>query len=97
MKLVGAKAFLGGRQQVYGLEPKTHRNVAIFKDGPDLDGKGLAADIALIGANPGALAVHFANALFAPAMRANRTIGPYSGLNKGIGGFFIVKMRGRND
>ena len=65
--------------------------MAILKDGPDLDGKLFSAGIALIKADPGALAVHFADSLLASAMRANRTIGPYSGFNKGISGFFVVK------
>ena len=94
MKLVGAKTLLGGRQQVYGLEPEAHRNMAILKDGPNLDGKGLAAGIALIRANSGALAVHFTDSLFAPAMRTNRTIGPYPSLNKEVSGFFIVEVGG---
>lgn len=71
--------------------------MTILKDGADLDGKGFAANIALIGSNPGALAVHFAGALFASTMRANWAIGPYPGLNKDVGGFFIVKVRGGND
>ncbi len=49
--------------------------MTIFKDGPDLHGKKLAADIALIGSNPGAFAVHFADSLFAPAVGTNGTIG----------------------
>jgi hypothetical protein len=96
MKLVGAKALLGSGKQIDGLKPEAHRNMAIFKDGSNLDGKLFAADIAFIEANPSSLAAHFADSLFAPTMRANRAIGPYPGLNKGIGGFFILKMRGRN-
>jgi hypothetical protein len=76
MKLVGAKAFLGSRQQIYGLEPEVHRNVAIFKDGSNLYGKLFAAGIALMEADPGSLAVHFADAFPTSAMRADRAVRP---------------------
>jgi hypothetical protein len=92
MKLVGAKALLGSRQQVDGLEPEVHRNMAILKNGPDLDGKLLPAGIALIEANAGSLAVHLADSLFAPAVGANRAMEPYPSLDKGIGGFFILQV-----
>ena len=95
MKLVGAKALLGGRQQVNGLEPEAHRDVAIFKDGPYLDSKRFSAYIALIGADPGTLAVHFADALPASTVGANWTLGPNSGLSKSISSLFIEEMGSR--
>jgi hypothetical protein len=66
--------------------------MAIFKDGPDLHGKLLAASIALIEADPGSVAVHFVYALSAPAMRTNRTFRPYPSLDKGISGFFTEEL-----
>ena len=90
VKLMRTKAFLRSRQQVDGLEPEVHRNMTIFKDGSNLDGKLLPAGIALIETDPGSLAAHFPDSLFASAMRANRAIGPNYGLNKGVSGFFVL-------
>jgi hypothetical protein len=52
-----------------------HGNVAGLEDGPNLHGEGLAALVALVSANPGALAAHLGNALHAAAMRADGPFG----------------------
>jgi hypothetical protein len=68
--------------------------MAVFKDGSHLDSEWLSAYIALVGAYPGTLAAHFIDAVFAPAFRTNRTaVRPYFGLNKGVGGFFVMEVR----
>jgi hypothetical protein len=66
--------------------------MAGLKDGADLDGKGLAALVALVGANPGAFAFHLGNALYASAMRANGTVRPDARFYEFVGSGFIVKM-----
>ena len=68
--------------------------MAGLEHGAYLDGEGLPALIALVGADPGALAAHLADALDAAAMRADRALRPNAGLNPRIGGFFVVEMLG---
>jgi hypothetical protein len=89
---VAADALFAGRHEEDRLQPMAHGDVAGFEDGPNLDGKGLAALVALVGADPGALAAHLGNTVHSAAMRANRPIRPKPCFYKGIGGFFIVEV-----
>jgi hypothetical protein len=73
------------------LKPFVHRHVAGLEDGPDLDGEGLAARIALVGAYAGAFALQLAYAALL-ASWANRTVGPHAGFDELVCGFFIVKV-----
>jgi len=68
--------------------------VRSLKDGADLDGEGLAALVALIGADAGGLAAHEADPLDAATMRADRAFGPDARLDVAIGRFLIVEMAG---
>ncbi|SPF35502.1 hypothetical protein SBDP1_1350001 [Syntrophobacter sp. SbD1] len=65
--------------------------MTIFEDGPNLDSERLPAYIALVQAWPVALALQFADLLFAFAVRANGAIRPKLRFNKSVGGFFIVE------
>ena len=58
--------------------------MARLKNGADFDGKWLTAVVALIRAYAGALATHFADALYASTMRAHGAFSPYAGFYKGI-------------
>ncbi len=93
VKLVRADALLAGRDQIDRLHPDMHLHVATFKDGADLHGEGLAAGVALVHPNAGALAVQLAGALGFPAVRARAALGPNAGLNKLVSGFFVVELR----
>lgn len=97
MQLVRANSFLARRNEEDSLQPKMQRDMARFEDGADLDGKRLAAVVALIGAYAGAFATHLGIALYAAAMRAYRAARPYTGLDKGVSFFFVVKVRGVED
>jgi hypothetical protein len=70
------------------------RDVAAFKDCSDFHSEGLAASIALIGADPRALALHLTNAIAAAALGANGAIWPNARLYEFVGGFFIVEVFG---
>ena len=76
------------------MQPNMQPDVARFEDSPDLDGKRPAAGIALVGAYAGALALQLAAAVYRTAMRANATARPYTSLDKGVGRFFVMEMRG---
>jgi len=96
-KLVAADALLAGAKQVHRLEPQVHRDVAILEHGPDLHGELLAALVALVEANTGRLSGHLPDAVEAPAMGANRAVGPYAGLNPGdSGGLVLEDFGGQN-
>src|SRR3954463_1036840 len=94
MDLVGANALLGRRHKRHRLYPKVHRNVARLEHGSDLHGKGLAALVALVGADPGALALHLGNALDAAAMRTDGAVRPNAGFHPLVGGGFVVEWLG---
>ena len=97
VKLVAGNALLAGAHQVDSLQPEVHGDVASLKDGADLDGEGLAARIALIGADTGRSAVHFAGPFTFATMRADPAIRPNPRLNIGVSGGFIVELRtGKN-
>lgn len=92
MKLVARNALLARRHEKHRLKPEMHRNMARLKDGPNLDGEGLAALVALVGADAGAPAAHLPDALETAAMRADRTFRPNPRLDKGVSGFFAMKV-----
>ena len=94
VKLVARKALLAPGDQIHRLKPDVHRNLAVLKDGADLDGERLAALIALPQARAGGLALELADALHAAAMRADGAIRPQPRLNVSVGRFFVVKVRG---
>jgi len=71
--------------------------MGVFKDGPDLYCEGLAALVALVGPDPGAIACQLADAVKAPAMGANRALGPQPCLDIGIGGFFVMELGSGDD
>ncbi len=69
-------------------------DVARLEHSPDLDRKGLATAVALVGAGPGALAAHLADAIRLIAARADRAIWPNPALYEGVSGFFVMEVRG---
>jgi hypothetical protein len=71
--------------------------MAIFKNGPDLDRERLAADIALVGADPGAIAIHLADSFCAFTMGADGAIRPQSRLDNFISSLFIMEVMGGNN
>ena len=52
VKLVCAYAFLRSRHKIDGLKPDTHGNMAVFKDGADLNRERLPASVAFVSADP---------------------------------------------
>src|SRR6185312_11528814 len=92
MQLVAADAFLAGRHQKDRLQPMAHGDVAGLENGPDFHGEGLAALVALVGADPGALAFHLGNALGLTALRANSAVRPKPCLDEGVGGCLVVEV-----
>src|SRR6266705_1380881 len=97
LQLVRADAFLTGRNQKDGLQPNMHRDMAGLEYSPDLDGKRLAAVVALVRTYAGALAAHLADTLYTAAMRAYWTLRPDTRFYEGISRFFVVKVRGGKD
>ena len=79
---------------MHGLQPQTQRDVAGLENGADRHAEWLAALVALVDANPGGLALEFADAVNAATMWAHRPFWPNPGLKIGIGGFFVVKVLG---
>ena len=94
VELVAGNALLAASDQVHRLKPEAHSNLAVLKNGADLHGEGLAALVALVRANPGALALHLGNALHAATVRADGAVRPKARLNVSVGRFFVVEMRG---
>ena len=92
VQLVRADPLLARTNQEDGLKPNVQLDVARLEDGADLDGEWLAAVIALVHANAGALAFQLAAAIDHAAVRANAAIGPDARLDKLVCGFFIVKV-----
>src|SRR5258708_678475 len=92
VQLVRANALLAGSDQKDSLEPQAQRDVAGLKNGADLDGKGLAAVIALVSAYAGTLTAHLAVALHPAPVRAYRAARPDTGFYESVGAFPIVKM-----
>ena len=97
VQLVGTHAFLAGCHQVHRLQPDMQLDVAGLEYGADLDSERLAAGVALIDPDPGALALEWPAFVDDAAVRAWPTICPQPRLNEPIGGFFTVKMWGGKD
>ena len=72
---MGTYSLLGGAHEIDGLEPESQGDMAVLKDSSHLDSKRFSAYIALVKADPGAFAVHLADALPASAMMADRPSG----------------------
>jgi hypothetical protein len=90
VKLVSAHPLLGRAQQKHRLQPDMQFDVAGLEDGSDLHGERFTAGIALIDADPGALAFERAAASDNPAMRADAAVAPDVRLNEGVGCFLAV-------
>lgn len=97
VKLVRTDALLAGRDQENRLQPEAQRDVAGLENGADLNGERLAALVALVSADPGALTFHLADANAAGAVRADRAGRPDARFNEGISGFFVMELRGGKD
>jgi hypothetical protein len=97
MKLVARNALLRRAHKVCSLKPIVHRHMASLENGPDFHAERLAAVVALIDANAGALAAHLGNAIDCAAMRANRTVRPQAGFNPGVSSGFAMEGFGIND
>ncbi len=67
--------------------------MARFEDASDLDGKGLAAVIALVHAYAGTLSLHLAILLNAPTVRADWATRPDTGFHEGVRGFLVMEVR----
>ena len=96
-KLVARNSLFGRAEQVHRLKPDVHRDMAVLEHGPNLHGELLAALVAFIEANPGRLALHFANAFDPAAVRANGAFRPYAGFNPRDSGGFILQNSGGQD
>src|SRR5262249_39802083 len=94
VKLVAANALLRGAQKEHRLQPDMQRDMAGLEDSADLDGKGLAAVVALVDAYAGALARQLAAVIHSAAMRADAAFPPYAALDKIICGLFVVEVGG---
>jgi hypothetical protein len=79
---------------VHGLKPKVQRDVAILENRAHLYGKWLPALVALVDANPGAIALEPPDAPDAATMRTVRAFRPNSLFDIGIGRLFVVEMLG---
>jgi hypothetical protein len=93
-QLVGAHTFFGRAEQVHCLQPYVQLDMAGFEDGADLDGERLAAGIALIDADSGAIAFQWPALIDYAAMRTDTTVRPQPRLDEPISGFFAVEMSG---
>lgn len=97
VKLVSANALLAGRDEEDRLQPDMQLYMARLENGPDLDGEGLAARIALVEAGASALASQLAAIVHNATMGADATLRPNVRLYELVGGFFIVKVRRGKD
>lgn len=94
VKLVAAHALLAAGHKEDRLQPHIQRDMAGFKDGPHLHGKGLAAVPALVDANPGALAFQLLAIPDYPALGAYGTLRPKAGFHEFICGQFVMEVSG---
>jgi hypothetical protein len=97
VQLVAAHALLAGTEQVHRLQPDMQLHMAGLEHGADLHSKGLPAGVALVDADPGAVALQGSTFIDHSAVRAWPTVGPKSRLDEPIGGFFTVEMCGGKD
>ncbi len=96
-ELVGAHTLLAGAKQVHCLQPDMQFNMAGLEDGADLDSKGLAAGVAFVHPDAGALAPQWPALVDNAAVRTWPAIGPQPRLDEPIGGFFAMEMIGGKD
>lgn len=96
-KLIARNALFARAEQIHRLEPQVHRDVAILEHRADLHGELFAALVALVEANAGRFTVHLADTLNATAMRANRAVRPYAGLNPCDSGSLVLEDFGGQD
>ena len=94
VKLIAADPLLAAGHEEDRLQPVPHGDVARLEDSPDLHGKGLAALVALVSADPGGFTPHLGDALDPTAMRADWPVRPNASFYKGIGSFFVVEVLG---
>jgi hypothetical protein len=97
VQLVGAHAFLAGTHQMHCLQPDMQLDVAGLEDGPDLDGERLAASVALIDPDAGAVTFQRSALVDNAAMRARAPVRPESPFHEPIGGFIAMEMCGGKD
>lgn len=90
VKLIAADPLLRRAQQEDRLKPDMQLDVAGLEDGSNLDGEGLAAGIAFIDADTGALAAQRAALADRAAMGANPTVRPNVRLYEGVSGCLVV-------
>ena len=76
VKLIAANALLAAAHHDDSLQPEMHRNVAVLEYRADFDSERLAAGIAFVHADPGALAFERPRAVYNTAMRANPSVRP---------------------
>jgi len=96
-ELVSAHSFFGRAQQVHRLQPDMQLDVAGLKDGSNLHGEGLAASVAFVNTDAGAIAFQRSRAIQNAAMRAWAPVCPQTRFDEPIGGFFAMEMCGRTD
>lgn len=93
LKLSGADALLAAAHEIHRLKPEMQRRVTGFKDGADLDGEGLAAGVALVSADPSALALQLPAAIDNAAMGADATARPNDALDPIVCGLLVMEPR----
>lgn len=102
MQLVAADPLLRRAHEHDGLQPQVHWNVAVLEDGSDLDGKGLAAGVALPKAQDelafgielawfGALVFQLPGSIHDAAMRADAAMRPQTPFDIGDGGLLVTE------
>ena len=94
VKLVANMPFLDDGQSAIALQPDVQRDVASLEDGAHGHAERLAALVALVEADAGALALHLGDALNAAAMRADRAFRPQAAFDESISRFLVVEVLG---
>jgi len=90
-ELICAEALLATPEQMHRLQPDVHGDMAFLKDGSDLDGERLAAGVALVDADPGALALQQPAITDRAAMWAHAPIWPDDRLDVSVGSVFVAE------
>lgn len=90
MKLVAADPFFRRANQEDSLQPDMQLDVAGLKYSADFDGERFAACIALIDANPSALALQWTALVEHAAMRTVAPARPDMGFDEGVSGDFVM-------
>lgn len=78
-------------------QPIAQLDMAGLEDCPDFDSEFPPARIALVEANPIAFALQSAGAINDAAMQTIAAVRPNTRLDIGVGGGFIVEVRGREN